>query len=98
MAVGTLDADDPLTDPFAIVGHQKQGRAMIAVQMIIWRHVISRVFGQQVLPLVELPIIEQRRLAVEKILDLRTRYHGWCRDSHTGAPISSFQRRQKIRK
>ena len=72
--------------------------AMVAFELVVGRHVIGGVVGEQRLPLVELPVVEQRGLVIEEILDLRARDHRACRDRHAGAPISSFQRRQKMRR
>src|SRR5262249_42408655 len=54
--------------------------------------------GEQRLPFVELPVVEQRRLAVEEVLDFGARHHGFGRERHAPVPISSFQRRQKMRR
>ena len=96
--LGSLHADDALADALAVVGHQKQRRAVVAFELVVGRNVIGGVVGEQRLPLVELPFVEQRRLAVEEILDLGPRDHGSRRDGHACAPISSFQRRQKMRR
>ena len=70
MAVGIVDADHALADALAVVGDQEQRRAVIALGLVVGRHVIGGVVGQQRLPLVELPFVEQRGLVVEEVLDL----------------------------
>ena len=45
-------------------------RAVVAVGLVVGRHVVGGVVGEQRLPLVELPVVEQRGLVVEEILDL----------------------------
>src|SRR5262249_26439001 len=97
-AVWIVDADDALADALAVVGDQEQRAAMVALGLIVGRHVVAGVIGEQRLPFFELPLIEQRGLVIEKSLGLgaghpRPRCHG-----HAGAPISSFQRRQKMRR
>src|SRR5262249_34260585 len=98
MAVRIIDTDHALANALAVIRHQKQRVAMTAVGLIVGRHVIGGVVRQEALPLVELPFVEQRSLVIEKILDLLPRDHGAGRDRHAGAPISSFQRRQKMRR
>src|SRR5262249_13932910 len=75
---------------------QEQGRAVVAVELVIGRHVVGGVLGQERFPRVELPVVEQRRLVVEEILNFGARHHRPLRDRHASAPISSFQRRQKM--
>src|SRR6516225_6573685 len=98
VAVRIVYPNDALADPLPVVGDQEQSGAMIAFQMIVRRYVVGGVIGQECLPLVELPGVEQRRLVIEEILDLGARDHIAGRDRHCAAPIRSFQRRQKIRK
>ncbi len=98
MAVGIVDADDALADALAVVGDEKQGRAVVAFELVVGRHVIGGIVGEQRLPLVELPFVEQRGLVVEEVLDLGARDDAARRDRHACAPISSFQRRQKMRR
>ncbi len=71
MAIRIVDADDALADALAVVGDQEQRAAVVAVELVVGRHVIGGVVGEQRLPLVELPVVEQRGLVVEEILDLR---------------------------
>src|SRR5262245_50357337 len=98
MAIGIEHADDPLADALAVVGDEEQRRAMVALGLIVGRNIIGRILGEQLLPLVEPPFVEQCGLVIKEILDLGARDHARCRHRHCAAPISSFQRRQKMRR
>ncbi len=89
MAIGIVDADHALADALAVVGDEEQRRAVAAFELVVGRHVIGGVVGEQRLPFVELPFVEQRRLVVEEILHLGARYHGPRRDRHAGRPPSA---------
>src|SRR6185295_18126812 len=69
------------------------GRAVVAFEVVVGRHVVAGIVREQRLPLVEPPLVEQRRLVVEEVFHLGAR-----RDRHGCAPISWFQRRQKMRR
>src|SRR5260370_38909930 len=80
VAVGILHADDALTDALAVVGDQEQRAAVVALQLVIGWNIVAGVIGQQFLPGVEPPFVEQRGLLVEKILTLRAGDQILCRN------------------
>ena len=100
MAVGIEHPDDALADALAVVRDQEQRAPVVALRLVVGGNVITGVIGEQLLPGVEPPFVEQRRLVIEKIFDLRARDQALRgeRRGHACAPISSFQRRQKMRR
>src|SRR5258708_32995882 len=64
----------PLADAHDVIGKDEQSGEMIAVRMIVRRHIIGRVLGQHLQPFLEPPFVEQRRFAVEQIFDFGARY------------------------
>ena len=58
---GSLSRDDALAQAHDVVRDGEQREAVIAVGLVVGRHVIARVVGQQREPFVELPRVEQRR-------------------------------------
>jgi hypothetical protein len=98
VAIGIEHPDDALADPLAVIGYEEQRGAVVAFELIVGRNVVGGIVGEEFLPLVELPFVEQRSLVVKEILNFRARDHPRRRHGHVCAPISSFQRRQKMRR
>src|SRR4029077_16342593 len=90
VAVGILHPDDALADALAVVGDQEQRAAVIALRLVVGRHVVACGVRQPVLPGGEPPFVEQRRLMVEKVLHLRAgdQSLGGNRRGHACAPMS----------
>ena len=70
VAVGVHDADDALPDALAVVGDYEQRPAVAAVEVVVGRHVVAGVVGEQLLPLGQAPVVDELGFLKQEVLDL----------------------------
>src|SRR6185437_5634585 len=93
-----LEPFDAFDQPRVVVGDGEKRRPVVGIGLVVGRHVIAAIRRGACEPLVELPGIEQRGLAVEELLNLFARHaRGVASVAHPARSISSLQRRQKTR-
>jgi len=91
MAAWVFQPDNAFAQAHDIVGDDEQGGVVVAIRLVVGRHEIGGIMGEQSEPVVELPTIEQVGFMKQEV------FHFQAQRTHTGVSINSFQRRQNVR-
>src|SRR3954468_6913314 len=65
-----LEPGDASSQAMDVVRDQVQGALLISTLRVIRRDAIVRIVGEELEPFVELPLVEQRRFAIQEVLDV----------------------------